>query len=127
MTSPTAAAQRGSTPPRLKLAMTFYRIMAWVTGVALLGLCLAMILHYGFGAWDNGIAIVAPIHGYLYIVYLVSVVYLGLIKQRWPLTRVVLVMLAGTIPVMSFIFERYVTHHIAEWAAAEPARAARVA
>lgn len=110
-------------PPQLAGALLRFRIMAWVTGVALLTLCAAMVLHYGFGAADGMIAVVAPIHGYLYIVYLVTVVHLGLIKQRWPLLRVVMVMLAGTIPLLSFVFERRITHQLEHTAIAQ-ARAA---
>lgn len=111
-------------PPQLAGALLRFRIMAWVTGVALLTLCLAMILHYGFGLADGMIAVVAPIHGYLYIVYLVTVVHLGLIKQRWPLLRVVLVMLAGTIPGLSFYFERRISHQLEHTAISEAQTAA---
>src|SRR5690349_13258858 len=112
-------------PPQLAGALLRFRIMAWVTGVALLSLCLAMILYYVFGLADGMIAVVAPIHGYLYILYLVTVVHLGLIKQRWPLLRVVMVMLAGTIPVLSFVFERRITHQLEHTAITEAQAAAR--
>lgn len=109
-------------PQDLRGALLRYRAMAWITGVALLGLCVAMILKYAFDVDNSGIGIIAPIHGYLYIVYLVTVGHLGLVKMRWPLLRLILVALAGTIPVMSFIFERKVTHTLeAESAAAASA------
>lgn len=111
-------------PPQLAGALLRFRIMAWVTGVALLTLCLAMILHYVFDTANGMIAVVAPIHGYLYIVYLVTVVHLGLIKQRWPLPRVVMVMLAGTIPGLSFYFERRISHQLEHTAIAEAQAAA---
>jgi hypothetical protein len=47
-------------------------------------------------------------HGYLYLVYVIVTGILGL-RLRWPLARFVLVMLAGTIPTMSFVAEHYVT------------------
>jgi len=120
----TQALTDAGVPPQLAGALLRFRIMAWVTGVALLTLCVAMILHYGFDAGGSMIGIVAPIHGYFYIVYLVTVVHLGLIKQRWPLGRVVMVMLAGTIPLLSFVFERRITHQLEHGAIADAQAAA---
>ena len=108
----TAALVRAGVPPQLAGALQRYRVMSWVTGTALLLLCLAMVLTYLFNTAKWSIPVVAPIHGYLFIVYLLTVVHLGMIKQRWPLTRLVLVGLAGTIPVMSFVFERKITRLI---------------
>jgi integral membrane protein len=107
-----------SVPQELRGALLRYRVMAWVTGVALLGLCVAMVLKYVFGVDHAGIGIIAPIHGYLYIFYLLTVGQLGLIKMRWPTLRLVLTALAGTIPVMSFVFERKITHELEREAAA---------
>jgi integral membrane protein len=112
------ASPQTAVPQSLHGALLRYRAMAWITGVALLGLCVAMVLKYAFDVDNNGIAIIAPIHGYLYIVYLLTVGHLGLIKMRWPLLRLILVALAGTIPVMSFVFERKVTHTLEAEAAA---------
>ncbi|MDR1999049.1 MAG: DUF3817 domain-containing protein [Frankiaceae bacterium] len=106
-------------PPQLTGALLRFRIMAWVTGVALLSLCLAMVLHYAFGTADAALPVVAQIHGYLYIGYLVTVVHLSLVKQRWPLPRVLVVMLAGTIPLLSFVFERRTTHRLEHTATSE--------
>ena len=59
-------------------------------------------------------------HGYLYMVYLVAGFLLAM-RSRWSLVKTLLVMAAGTIPLMSFVAERRVTH--AEQAAAERASA----
>jgi integral membrane protein len=56
---------------------------------------------------------VGPAHGFLYIVYLVAVFDLGR-RARWPLGRMALVMLAGTIPFVSFYAERVVTRWMRE-------------
>ena len=64
-------------------ALARYRVMAYIVGVGLLALCAAMILKYAFDQ-DQYVAIVGPVHGFLYIVYLVAVVDLAL-KARWSM------------------------------------------
>jgi integral membrane protein len=50
-------------------------------------------------------------HGYLFLTYAIVTLLLG-IKLRWHLIRIVLVVACGTIPLMSFVAERYVTGHV---------------
>ena len=89
-------------------ALTRFRVMAYIVGVLLLVLvCVAMPLKY-FADQDTMVAVVGPIHGFLYMVYLVTAFDLA-VRARWPFTRTVLVLLAGTVPVMSFVAERKVT------------------
>jgi integral membrane protein len=90
-------------------ALIRYRIIAWTVGVVLLVLVLvAMPIKY-IGGNDALVAIVGPIHGFLFIVYVVLTFDLGR-RAKWPLGRMVLVMLAGTIPFLSFWAERKVSH-----------------
>ncbi|HEX6497619.1 MAG TPA: DUF3817 domain-containing protein [Micromonosporaceae bacterium] len=89
-------------------ALTRYRVVAWVVGVWLLLLVfVAMPLKY-VAHNPALVEIVGPIHGFLYIVYL-AVTFDLAVRSRWSAVRTVLVMLAGTIPVMSFVAERKVT------------------
>jgi integral membrane protein len=100
-------------------ARTRYRIIAWIVGVVLLVLVLVgMPLKY-LGDDDTVVAVVGPIHGFLFMVYLVLAFDLGR-RAKWDLRRLLLVMLAGTIPFFSFWAERKVSH---EWlpATTEPA------
>jgi integral membrane protein len=100
-------------------ALTRYRIIAWTVGVVLLVLVLvAMPIKY-FGGNDAPVAVVGPIHGFLFMVYVVLTFDLGR-RLKWSLARMVLVMLAGTIPFLSFWTERKVSR---SWvpAAVEPA------
>ena len=92
---------------QMKGALTRFRVMAYVVGVFLLLLCVAMVLKY---AADMGqfMKVVGPIHGFLFMVYVVLTFDLGR-RAKWPLGRMVLVMLAGTIPFVSFVAERKVT------------------
>jgi integral membrane protein len=91
-------------------ALARYRVMAYIVGVGLLALCAAMIAKYAFDQ-DQYVAIVGPVHGFLYIVYLVAVVDLGL-KARWTVRSTILVMLAGVVPLVSFIAENRVTARV---------------
>ncbi|MFI6350690.1 DUF3817 domain-containing protein [Streptomyces sp. NPDC050560] len=104
--------------------LTRYRIMAYVTGCLLVLLTLGVIAKYGLdmdGAADftriTGIA-----HGWLFVVYLVFAFDLGS-KARWPLGKLLWVLVAGTIPTAAFFVERRVTRELAPrvTGAAEPA------
>ncbi len=112
------ASPRTSIPPDLRGALVRFQVMAWITGVALLGLCVGMVLKYGFDVHNGFVDSVAQIHGFLFIIYLVTVGYLGLVKMRWPIPRLLLTALAGTVPLMSFVFERKITREIEREAAA---------
>ena len=102
-----------------------YQVMAWVTGVLLavmtvVGLPWKYLLGNEGSTWY---AVGWQLHGFLYMVYLVTVLDVA-IRARWTPGRTVVVALAGTIPFLSFVFERRITHQLrrAE-GAAEPATA----
>jgi integral membrane protein len=101
-------------------ALTRYRIIAWIVGVVLIVLVLVgMPLKY-LGDNDSVVAAVGPAHGFLFMVYVALTFDLGR-RAKWPLSRMLLVMLAGTIPFLSFWAERKVTK---SWAGSpEPALA----
>lgn len=91
----------------MRNALLFYRVMAYVVGVGLLVLVLvAMPLKY-LADSEATIGIVGPLHGFLYMVYLVATVGLAF-RARWTPVKTVLVMLAGTVPFVSFVVERRV-------------------
>ena len=97
-------------------ALTRYRIIAWIVGVVLILLVVVdMPLKY-LGDNDAVVAGVGPAHGFLFMVYIAATFDLGR-RLRWPLSRMLLVMLAGTIPFLSFYAERKVTAEIRrrEW------------
>jgi integral membrane protein len=98
-------------------ALTRYRIIAWVVGVVLLILVLVgMPLKY-LGGNDTVVATVGPIHGFLFMLYIALTFDLGR-RAKWPLGRMLIVMLAGTIPFLSFWAERKVSH---SWIPGRPA------
>jgi integral membrane protein len=90
-------------------ALTRYRIIAWIVGVVLIALVVVgMPLKY-LGDNDTVVATIGPFHGFLFMVYLALTFDLGR-RAGWPLGRMLLVMLAGTIPFFSFWMERKVSH-----------------
>jgi integral membrane protein len=100
--------------------LTRYRVLAYVTGVLLILLCLSMIAKYVLdinGAGDVT-RVVAIAHGWLYVVYLVLAFDLGS-KAKWPFGKLAWVLLAGTIPTAAFFVERKVSREIAPLIVAE--------
>ncbi|MEK8172640.1 DUF3817 domain-containing protein [Streptomyces sp. M19] len=91
--------------------LTRYRVMAYVTAVMLLVLCICMIFKYGFDKGEDTTLVVSQIHGVLYIVYLVFAFDLGS-KAKWPFGKLVWVLIAGTIPTAAFFVERKVTREV---------------
>ena len=92
----------------MRRALTAYRVMAWVVGVWLIVLVfVAMPLKY-LADSPTMVEIVGPVHGFLYMAYLAVTLILAY-RARWSPVRTILVMLAGTVPFMSFVAERRVT------------------
>lgn len=88
-----------------------YRAIAYVVGVVLILLVvIGMPLKY---IWDEPgvVETVGPAHGFLYMVYLLAAFDVAR-RARWPLRRMALVMLAGTVPFVSFYAERVVTRWV---------------
>jgi integral membrane protein len=90
-------------------ALKRYRFMAILTGVMLLILCVEMFFKYvvpvdvvvDYMGW------VPFAHGWIYVVYLVTVLDLWS-KMRWGFGRLATMVFAGVVPVMSFILEKRV-------------------
>jgi integral membrane protein len=85
-----------------------YRVMAYTTAVLLIVLVFAG-LPLQWWAHDSGVArVVGTIHGYLYLVYL-AVAFDLTRKLHVPLFRMILVLLAGTVPFCAIVAERKLT------------------
>ena len=93
--------------------LRFFTVMAFVVGVGLLLLVVEMVLSYGFGmkGEENPLHWWPQPHGVVYMVYLVATALLGF-KVGWSLTRMVLIMLAGCVPFLSFWVERRVARQV---------------
>lgn len=99
--------------PDLGPALRRFRVVAWIVSVLLIALMfVAMPVKY-IGGDDSLVGLVSPVHGLGYMVYLV----LGFELARranwsiWP--RTILLLLAGTVPVLSFYGERWATRTVA--------------
>lgn len=92
----------------MRASLLFYRVLAYTVGVGLVILVLVAVPLKYFADSPTLVAIVGPLHGFLYMVYLVATVNLAF-RSRWSPVKTVLVMLAGTIPFVSFVAERKVT------------------
>jgi len=85
-----------------------YRVMAYVVGVLLMVLVFVGIPLQVFAHNDAIVNYVGTTHGILYMVYLITA-YMLARRLRLSLGQTGIVLLAGTIPVMTFVVERWVT------------------
>ena len=92
----------------MRASLLFYRVLAYVVGVGLIILVLVGVPLKYLADSPDVVAVVGPMHGFLYMVYLLAAVNLAF-RARWSPVKTVLVMLAGTIPFLSFVAERKVT------------------
>ena len=92
-------------------ALLRYRIVAWIVGVLLIVLfCVGIPLQ--FAAHSKGVdAVVGFVHGvFFYPLYLLLTLDLAR-RVKMPVLRLLLAMLSGTIPFVSFIAE----HETTKW------------
>jgi integral membrane protein len=108
------------TDRRIAGALIRYRVLANIVGVLLAVLVFVGIPLKYLADKPGTVAIVGFAHGMLYIVYCLTIIDLS-IRLRWPLKRIIPLVLAGIIPIMTFVMERKVTH---ELAAEQPAATA---
>jgi len=102
---------------RVRLNVTLYRVMAYVTGVILIVLCLFAIAQ-PFTNDEAIVSVIGTVHRLLYIGYLI-VSYPLTRRLRLPFWPTIAVLLAGTIPVMTFVVERRISHRYIEPALAD--------
>jgi integral membrane protein len=109
----TSATPQPPITPAVRGALTRYRVIAYVVGVMLL-LLLFVAMPLKYLADDPGaMNIIGPMHGFLYVVYLLATFDLFR-RVRWSFGRLVLIALAGTIPFLSFYAERKTTHELTQ-------------
>jgi integral membrane protein len=99
--------------------------MAYVTGVVLATSCLVGLSFWPWYVGEGAAGVLWTAHGWLYVLYVAAAFHLAY-RLRWKPVRTVLVLLAGTVPLMSFVAERRVTADLRrqEELAARPAPAA---
>lgn len=132
--------------PKIRRALRFYQVFAYVTGIMLLLLCSEMVVKYGLGyelfAFSNyGVFTFVPVknavaptgvdlstgiliaHGWLYVVYLFSDFRLWTL-MRWPFAKFVMIALGGVVPFLSFFVEARITKQVRSYLAGREAEAA---
>ena len=95
-------------------AWTFYKYMAFIVGTALAVATVALIARHTTSpeiATANWYGPLWMAHGYLFMVYLVAAFNLS-IKRGWSIGKMLIVMVAGTIPLMSFVAENKLAKEI---------------
>jgi len=124
----------GGTEAQIRSALKFYKVLAYLTGSMLLLLCAELIARYGFGQYlyaggtdavtgqpfGLGFADAEPpgviggvnlsvavliVHGWMYVVYLISNFRLWSL-MRWPFAKLVVLALGGVVPFLSFFVEK---------------------
>jgi integral membrane protein len=94
--------------PDLRTNLLWYRVIAYTVGI---GLIVLVFVGIPLQIWAHNStveAIVGTAHGWLYMAYLVAA-FLLTRKANWSIRRTIVIALAGTIPIGSFVCERYVT------------------
>jgi integral membrane protein len=89
-------------------AVRRYRVMAYITGTVLIVLCFVGIPLQVAAGNDVVVNDVGTLHGILYIIYLITA-YLLARRLRLSIGPTILMLAAGTIPVLTFVVERWVT------------------
>ena len=92
-------------------ALLRYRVIANVVGVVLVVFILIAVPVRYLAGEPRMSETISPIHGFLYVVYLLATVDLSR-RSGWSVPRTVGVMLAGTVPFLSFYVERRTTRSI---------------
>jgi integral membrane protein len=105
----------------MRAAALRYRVMAYITGVLIIVVCFVGIPMQVAAHNTFIVNQVGTVHGFLYIVYIVFA-YILAQKLKMKTGPTVLLLLAGTIPVMTFFVERWmVRSYITPALAAESA------
>ena len=94
----------------MKSAILRFRVMAIIAGVmSLLLWFVYMPIKYIFDAPDlhSSIIWIPMVHGYLYPIYVLTAIQFAT-KARWPIMKMLGLILAGTLPVASLLAERRV-------------------
>ena len=92
----------------MKGALTRFRVIANVVGVVLVVFILIAVPLRYLGGEPHLSETISPIHGFLYMVYLGFTVDLAR-RVGWSVWHTLGVMLAGTVPFLSFVVERRTT------------------
>ena len=97
-------------PQMVRLAVRAYRTMAYVTGTML---CILVFVCIPLQVWAHNqvpVEIVGTLHGILYIIYIViAFTMTRAVRMKVASPSTVIVLAAGTIPILTFVVERWIS------------------
>ena len=139
--------------PRIRRALSIYKVTSVITGVMLLLLCAVMVMKYVFGVQlflftPDGFAKFEPLapegieadfapagfdlfkailiaHGWFYVVYLFACFRVWSL-MRWGFGRFITLALGGIVPLLSFFMESRVAREVKAYLAEREAREASI-
>ena len=94
----------------MKSSLARFRVMAIIAGVmSLLLWFVDLPVAYLFNnpEWKAAVAWIPFVHGWVYFAYVIVALQFS-VKAKWPIKKILLLLLAGTLPVASLIAERRV-------------------
>jgi integral membrane protein len=95
----------------MKGALRRYQVLAYLVGIGLLVLTLVGVpLQYAAGH-PGVVAVVGPIHGFLYIVYLATAYDLAR-RARFGFWRMAAMVCAGFLPFLAFVVEHRIASQL---------------
>jgi integral membrane protein len=97
----------------VEAAINRYRILATVVGVMLILVCFVGLPIRLITGNETPSAIISPVHGLLYMIYLVVSFDLYQ-KAQWPLKKMAIMVSAGLIPFLAFYIERKIVSEARE-------------
>jgi integral membrane protein len=89
-------------------ALRRYQLMAYIVGT---GLLVLVFVGIPLQIWDHSkevVAIVGPLHGYLYLIYLATAFDLAR-RARFSFARLLVMISAGLVPFVAFVIERKIS------------------
>jgi integral membrane protein len=109
-------------PQAATSALARFRVGATLEGIALLILVVIMVMEYVVHGgptpfstlsptWAQISTVWSPIHGLIYMLYVVTAFGLWS-RMKWPLPVMLLLMLFGVVPVLSFIGENWAAQRV---------------
>ena len=94
----------------MKSSLARFRVMAIIAGVmSLLLWFVDLPVAYLFNNpdWKAAVAWIPFVHGWVYFAYVMVALQFS-VKAKWPMSKILWLLLAGTLPVASLIAERRV-------------------
>ena len=90
-------------------ALSWFKVMAVVAGLAMFVLITEMVMKYGFD--NDALSWWSPVHGLIFMVFVFTVWNLGL-KVGWSFGRMALIVIGACVPLVAFVIERRVAAEV---------------